>query len=140
MPVRAGQSAMPDRLNETSYALACDVGRSRRHLEEAELRLMLEEIRYELIWTVLHAAPSNAVAAAPCKNKPSLVGRSAKARPYPCLMKRPSVQSALLQAVWPAIPGRPRQGVSLLRRVRVARRGVSAVNTANAITAVLGRR
>ena len=38
---------MPDTLNETAYALACDVAASDGHLGETELRL-LEEIRYEL--------------------------------------------------------------------------------------------
>jgi tellurite resistance protein len=38
---------MPEVLNETAYALACDVAASDGHLGETELRL-LEEIRYEL--------------------------------------------------------------------------------------------
>jgi tellurite resistance protein len=46
---------MPDRLNETAYALACDVAAADGTLEEAELRL-LEEIRYELDLDRLHAA------------------------------------------------------------------------------------
>ncbi len=38
---------MPERLNETAYALACDVAASDGALGSSELRL-LEEIRYEL--------------------------------------------------------------------------------------------
>ena len=38
---------MPDALNETAYALACDVAASDGHLGETEIRL-LEEIRYAL--------------------------------------------------------------------------------------------
>ena len=49
------KAAMPDRLNETAYALACDVAAADGTLEEAELRL-LEEIRYELNIDRLHAA------------------------------------------------------------------------------------
>ncbi|MEH6674410.1 MULTISPECIES: tellurite resistance TerB family protein [unclassified Sulfitobacter] len=49
------KAAMPDRLNETAYALACDVAAADGTLEEAELRL-LEEIRYELDLDRLHAA------------------------------------------------------------------------------------
>lgn len=49
------KEALPDRLNETAYALACDVAAADGTLEEAELRL-LEEIRYELNIDRLHAA------------------------------------------------------------------------------------
>jgi len=49
------KEALPDRLNETAYALACDVAAADGKLEEAELRL-LEEIRYELNIDRLHAA------------------------------------------------------------------------------------
>lgn len=49
------KSAMPERLNETAYALACDVAAADGTLEETELRL-LEEIRYELVIDRLHAA------------------------------------------------------------------------------------
>ena len=49
------KEALPDRLNETAYALACDVAAADGTLEEAELRL-LEEIRYELEIDRLHAA------------------------------------------------------------------------------------
>ncbi|SFS96874.1 Tellurite resistance protein [Sulfitobacter marinus] len=49
------KGALPDRLNETAYALACDVAAADGKLEEAELRL-LEEIRYELELDRLHAA------------------------------------------------------------------------------------
>ena len=38
---------MPEALNETAYALACDVAASDGHLGETEIRL-LEEIRYAL--------------------------------------------------------------------------------------------
>jgi tellurite resistance protein len=46
---------LPQKLNETAYALACDVGAADGRLEEAELRL-LEEIRYELSVDRLAAA------------------------------------------------------------------------------------
>lgn len=49
------REALPDRLFETAYALACDVAAADGTLEEAELRL-LEEIRYELDIDRLHAA------------------------------------------------------------------------------------
>lgn len=46
---------LPERLNETAYALACDVAAADGVLPETELRL-LEEIRYELDIDRLHAA------------------------------------------------------------------------------------
>ncbi|MBV1868202.1 MAG: tellurite resistance TerB family protein [Marinosulfonomonas sp.] len=46
---------LPEKLNETAYALACDVASADGHLGESELRL-LEEIRYELTIDRLHAA------------------------------------------------------------------------------------
>ncbi|WP_170551493.1 tellurite resistance TerB family protein [Ruegeria atlantica] len=46
---------LPERLNETAYALACDVAAADGSLAETELRL-LEEIRYELSIDRLHAA------------------------------------------------------------------------------------
>lgn len=46
---------LPERLNETAYALACDVAAADGTLAETELRL-LEEIRYELNIDRLHAA------------------------------------------------------------------------------------
>lgn len=46
---------LPERLNETCYALACDVAAADGKLNENELRL-LEEIRYELKVERLHAA------------------------------------------------------------------------------------
>ncbi|MGJ8617783.1 MAG: tellurite resistance TerB family protein [Sulfitobacter sp.] len=49
------REALPERLNETAYALACDVAAADGKLDEAELRL-LEEIRYELNIDRLHAA------------------------------------------------------------------------------------
>ncbi len=49
------REALPDRLNETAYALACDVAAADGTLEESELRI-LEEIRYELNIDRLHAA------------------------------------------------------------------------------------
>jgi len=49
------RDALPDRLYETAYALACDVAAADGTLEETELRL-LEEIRYELNIDRLHAA------------------------------------------------------------------------------------
>ncbi|MEL6620800.1 MAG: tellurite resistance TerB family protein [Pseudomonadota bacterium] len=47
--------ALPERLFETAYALACDVAAADGTLDETELRL-LEEIRYELNIDRLHAA------------------------------------------------------------------------------------
>lgn len=49
------REALPERLFETAYALACDVAAADGTLDEAELRL-LEEIRYELNIDRLHAA------------------------------------------------------------------------------------
>ena len=49
------RGALPARLHETAYALACDVAAADGTLREAELRL-LEEIRYELEIDRLHAA------------------------------------------------------------------------------------
>ncbi|MEX0370048.1 MAG: tellurite resistance TerB family protein [Tateyamaria sp.] len=49
------RDALPERLFETAYALACDVAAADGTLEETELRL-LEEIRYELNIDRLHAA------------------------------------------------------------------------------------
>lgn len=49
------REALPERLNETAYALACDVAAADGKIDEAELRL-LEEIRYELNIDRLHAA------------------------------------------------------------------------------------
>lgn len=49
------RDTLPERLNETAYALACDVAASDGALGETELRL-LEEIRYELNLDRLHAA------------------------------------------------------------------------------------
>ena len=49
------REALPVRLYETAYALACDVAAADGALDEAELRL-LEEIRYELNIDRLHAA------------------------------------------------------------------------------------
>ncbi|MFV0513848.1 MAG: tellurite resistance TerB family protein [Jhaorihella sp.] len=46
---------LPERLNETAYALACDVAAADGTLAETELRL-LEEMRYELNIDRLHAA------------------------------------------------------------------------------------
>lgn len=49
------RESLPGRLNETAYALACDVAAADGTLREPELRL-LEEIRYELDIDRLHAA------------------------------------------------------------------------------------
>ncbi|QLQ20575.1 MAG: tellurite resistance TerB family protein [Exiguobacterium profundum] len=49
------RSVLPERLNETAYALACDVITADGRHSEAELR-MLEEIREELSIDRLHAA------------------------------------------------------------------------------------
>lgn len=46
---------LPEKLNETAYALACDVAAADGMLAEPELRL-LEEMRYELNIDRLHAA------------------------------------------------------------------------------------
>ena len=46
---------LPERMNETAYALACDVAAADGTLAETELRL-LEEMRYELNIDRLHAA------------------------------------------------------------------------------------
>lgn len=49
------RAALPERLHETAYALACDVAASDGTLREAELR-MLEEVRHELNVSRLNAA------------------------------------------------------------------------------------
>lgn len=49
------REALPERLFETAYALACDVAAADGMLREGELRL-LEEIRHELEIDRLHAA------------------------------------------------------------------------------------
>ncbi len=49
------RDALPEGLNETAYALACDVAAADGILREAELR-MLEEVREELQIDRLHAA------------------------------------------------------------------------------------
>jgi len=49
------RDALPERLTETAYAMACDVAASDGVLDQPELR-MLEEIRYELDISRLHAA------------------------------------------------------------------------------------
>lgn len=49
------RDALPERLNETAYALACDVATADGKLREVELR-MLEEVREELNIDRLHAA------------------------------------------------------------------------------------
>ena len=49
------KESLPDRLNETAYALACDVAAADGTLQESELRL-LEEIRYQLEIDRLHSA------------------------------------------------------------------------------------
>ena len=49
------RDALPERLRETAYALACDVAAADGTLKETELRI-LEEIRYELDIERLHAA------------------------------------------------------------------------------------
>ena len=49
------RSVLPPHLNETAYALACDVAASDGRLGEIELRF-LEEIRYELNIDRLSAA------------------------------------------------------------------------------------
>ena len=49
------RAALPERLMETAYAMACDVAAADGNLRETELR-MLEEIREELKIDRLHAA------------------------------------------------------------------------------------
>ncbi len=49
------RDALPERLNETAYALACDVASADGTVREVELR-MLEEIREEMAIDRLHAA------------------------------------------------------------------------------------
>ena len=49
------RDALPQELNETAYAHACDVAASDGSLRQTELRI-LEEIRYELNIDRLHAA------------------------------------------------------------------------------------
>jgi tellurite resistance protein len=49
------RDALPERLLETAYALACDVAAADGSLRDVELR-MLEEIRHELNIDRLHAA------------------------------------------------------------------------------------
>lgn len=49
------RDALPERLYETAYALACDVASADSTLREVELR-MLEEVREELSIDRLHAA------------------------------------------------------------------------------------
>ncbi len=49
------RDALPDRLHETAYALACEVAVADGALSQTELR-MLEEIRHELNIDRLHAA------------------------------------------------------------------------------------
>lgn len=49
------RKVLPEHLNETAYALSCDVAAADGRLAETELRL-LEEIRYELNIDRLHAA------------------------------------------------------------------------------------
>ena len=49
------RETLPEKLNETAYALACDVAAADGKLGETELRL-LEEIREELNLDRLHAA------------------------------------------------------------------------------------
>ena len=49
------REALPENLNETAYALACDVAAADGQVRDEELRL-LEEIRHELDIDRLHAA------------------------------------------------------------------------------------
>jgi len=49
------RNALPDELNETAYAFACDVAAANGRLTQSELRI-LEEMRYELDIDRLHAA------------------------------------------------------------------------------------
>ncbi len=49
------RDALPEKLNETAYAMSCDVAAADGQIMGAEAR-MLEEIRYELNIDRLHAA------------------------------------------------------------------------------------
>lgn len=49
------RDCLPERLNETAYAMACDVAAADGDIAQTELRL-LEEMRYELNIDRLHAA------------------------------------------------------------------------------------
>ena len=49
------REALPEHLNETAYAMACEVAAADGDIAQSELR-MLEEIRYELNIDRLHAA------------------------------------------------------------------------------------
>ena len=49
------KECLPDRLNETAYALACDVAAADGQLDQRELRL-LEEMRHQMNIDRLHAA------------------------------------------------------------------------------------
>ncbi len=49
------REALPERLYETAYAMACDVAAADGDIAQSELR-MLEEMRYELNIDRLHAA------------------------------------------------------------------------------------
>ncbi len=49
------REALPERLHETAYALACDVAAADGRLRQTELRF-LEELRYALAIDRLHAA------------------------------------------------------------------------------------
>jgi tellurite resistance protein len=49
------RDALPERLHETAYALACDIAAADGRIGQPELR-MLEEIRHELNISRLHAA------------------------------------------------------------------------------------
>jgi tellurite resistance protein len=49
------RDCLPERLNETAYALSCDVAVADGALSQSELR-MLEEVRHELNIDRLHAA------------------------------------------------------------------------------------
>ncbi len=49
------RDALPERLNETAYVLACEVAAADGELSREEAR-MLEEVRYELDIDRLHAA------------------------------------------------------------------------------------
>jgi len=57
------RAAMPDRLNETAYALACTWPAPTALLEDRQSCACLEEIRYERNLDRLHACPIDAVAA-----------------------------------------------------------------------------
>ena len=104
------REALPAKLNETAYALACDVAASDGRLGEAELRL-LEEIRHELDLDRLHAAaiergaprpPHDHVSGGPA---PERGGPGACMPPVLPVERRPPLDEPLLKRLGAPVPG-----------------------------------